>query len=163
MKRNVCLWAAWVAVSVSVPLIAQEPPRLLRIYREEIKPGRNAAHEKVEMGYVRAFSKTKYANYLGMDSITGTNEAWFIEPYQSYAEMENSIQISESPALKGELAVLDAQDGEVRTGGRVMIATRNQDMSYPGIGQQEPFGKNRYVQAQLIRIRLGRNADFQEA
>ena len=101
-----------MGVAVSLPLAAQEPPPLLRVYREEIKPGRNAAHEKVETGYVRAFSKTKYVNYLAMDSLSGPNEAWFIEPHDSYASIENSIQISDTSALKAELALLDAQDGE---------------------------------------------------
>ena len=92
MTRNACLWAAWMTVAVSLPLAAQEPPQLLRIYREEIKPGRNAAHEKVEMAYVRAFSKTKYVNYLAMESLSGPNEAWFIEPHPSYASIESAIQ-----------------------------------------------------------------------
>ena len=155
---------ACLAVTIGLPLAAQEPPRVLRIFREEIKPGRNAAHEKVEMGYVRAFSKAKYGNYLGMDSLSGTNEAWFFEPYDSYASLEKAIQLTEkSPTLKAELAVLDPQDGDVRTGGRVLIATRNQGLSYPGAGQPGSMGKNRYVQVQIIRIRPGHNLEFQTA
>jgi hypothetical protein len=153
-----------LAAAIGLPLAAQEPPRLLRIFREEIKPGRSAAHEKIEMGYVRAFSKTKYTNYLGADSISGPNEAWFFEPYDSYASLEKAIQLTEnSPSLKAELAVLDAQDGDLRTGGRVLIAVRNQALSYPGSGQPENLAKARYVQAQIIRIRPGHNLEFQEA
>jgi hypothetical protein len=153
-----------LAVIIGLPLAAQEPPRVLRIFREEIKPGRNAAHEKVEMGYVRAFAKAKYGNYLGMDSVSGPNEAWFFEPYDSAASLEKAIELTDnSPTLKAELAQLDPQDGDLRTGGRVLIATLNQGLSYAGAGQPESMAKNRYVQVQIVRIRPGHNLEFQAA
>jgi|ERR1041385_4471363 hypothetical protein len=159
-RRRYLIFAAAVVISGVSPLLAQDPPNIVRIIREDIKPGRSAAHEKVEMGYVRAFSKSKYGHYLALETITGPGEAWFVEPYESYAALENSIRIAESQPLKSELDQLDAQDGEMRTGGRNMIATYQKAFSYrPGPAD---MGKARYVSISVLRIRPGRNGDFAE-
>ena len=52
-----------------------EPPNILRIFREDIKSGKNAAHEKVESAYARAFAKNGYPSYIGLVNLTGTSQA----------------------------------------------------------------------------------------
>ena len=52
-----------------------EPSRVLRVFPEDIKSGKTSAHEKVESAYVRAFSKSGYPGYLGLDSTAGTSQA----------------------------------------------------------------------------------------
>jgi hypothetical protein len=48
-----------------------------------------AAHEKVEVGWPRAFAKAKWPTcYLAATSITGPGEAWFMTGYPSYAAYE---------------------------------------------------------------------------
>jgi hypothetical protein len=148
--------------SASSLVLAQptEPPKLIRIIREDIKSGKGAAHEKTEMAYVRAFSKTKYANYLAMESLTGATQAWFLEVYDSYAALENSLKISDAQPLKAELDALDAQDGELRTGERGMIAAFQPALSYaPGPVDASKF---RYFQVNTLRIRFGHQEDFAE-
>ncbi len=137
-----------------------EPPRLLRIFREDIKSGKNSAHEKVESAYVRAFSKSGYPSYLGLDSATGTNQAWFLESYDSYESMDKAIHLADTEPLKTTLAQLDAQDGELRTGERGMIATYQKDMSYLPVPSN--MAKARYVSINTIRVRPGHAADFAE-
>ena len=59
-------WIAVTGLAGSAALaMAQpaEPPNVLRIVREDVKPGKGAVHEKSEMGYVSALSQTKYPNY----------------------------------------------------------------------------------------------------
>jgi hypothetical protein len=136
---------------------------MLRIFREEIKQGHQAAHEKVETAYARAFSKTKYAPYLALETLTGPNEAWFLEAHASYASIENSIQLSEAPPLKGELAILDAQDGEQRSGSRGLIATFQKALSYRTSETQASMAKNRYFRIQIVRVRYGHNQEYGEA
>jgi hypothetical protein len=139
---------------------SSEPPKMVRIYREDVKPGRSAAHEKVETGYVRAFSKTSYPRYIALENFTGEPQAWFLEPYESYAAMEEATHLAQSEPLKTQLEQLDAMDGEVRSGGRVMIATYRKELSYlPGPSQ---MAKARYVMVNQIRIRPGRNTEFTE-
>lgn len=162
-RRFVFVMAMCLALVMIAPLVAQAPqgpPTVLRIYREEVKQGRNAAHEKVEQGFVRAFGKTGLV-YYGMDSVSGLNEAWFIERHESYAALEKLIQtVDSTPGLAGELAQLDAQDGEHRSGSRVMIATHNRGASYLPDRVPALMAKARFVQVQLIRVRPGRQGEY---
>ena len=139
---------------------SMEPPRLLRIFREDIKSGKNAVHEKVESAYVRVFSKSGYPSYLGLDSATGTNQAWFLESYDSYESMDKAIHLADTEPLKTTLAQLDAQDGELRTGERGMIATYQKDLSYLPVPSN--LAKARYVSISTVRVRPGHAADFAE-
>jgi hypothetical protein len=161
MKRSAfrVLTASLLYAGASLTL-AQEPSKILRIFREDIKSGRSAAHEKVEMAYVRAFSKSKYPNYLGLESMTGQNQAWFLERYDSYAALGEAIQIAEAEPLKTTLQQLDAQDGEQRSGDRGMIAIYQQDLSYLPVAANLP--KARFVTINMVRVRPGHTAEFAE-
>jgi len=137
-----------------------EPSRLMRIVREDIKSGKGAAHERVESAYARAFSKSPYPTYLGMDTMTGQTQAWFIERYDSYELMEKAIQASQTEPLKSWLAPLDVQDGEMRTGERGMIATYQPDLSYLPVPAN--LAKARFVSIAMLRVRPGHVADVTE-
>jgi hypothetical protein len=163
MKRTVIHVVAAGLLLAGASLIqaqSQQPPRLMRIFREDIKSGKGAAHEKVESAYVRAFSKSGYPNYLALENVTGTSQAWFIERYDTYEAMEKAIHMAEAEPLKTTLDGLDAQDGELRTGERGIIATYQPDMSYmPGT----PLGgKVRFFTINTVRVRPGHAADFTE-
>jgi len=138
-----------------------EPRKVIKVIREEIKPGHEAAHERIETGYVRAFAKTKYPNYLALTTLTGSSEAWFIEPYDSYAAVGDAREAyMGSPASKAEIEQLDARDGEVRSGGRVMLATYQKDLSLRGDQFRSRIPKMRFVSITTARIRPGRAADY---
>ena len=137
-----------------------EPSRLMRIFREDIKSGKGSAHERVESAYARAFSRTGYPSYLGMDAMTGTTQAWFIERYDSYESLEKAIQMTQAEPLKTTLAQLDAQDGELRTGERGMIATYQKDLSYLPVPAN--LAKARFVNISMLRVRPGHGPDFTE-
>jgi hypothetical protein len=137
-----------------------EPSRILRIFREDIKSGKGAAHERVESAYVRAFSKNGYPSYVALDAMTGATQAWFLERYDSYESMEKAIKMSQAEPLKTTLAQLDAQDGELRSGERGMIAIYQKDMSYTPVPALGP--KARYYSISTVRIRSGHAADYAE-
>jgi hypothetical protein len=143
-------------------MVAQspEPPRMFRIFREEIKQGKNAAHEKTELAFVRAFSRANYPNYIAMETISGPSEAWFLERYDSYAALENAIKLAQSEPLKAAVEQADAQDGELRSNSRSLICVYQKELSYlPGPSN---LPKVRFVSANVVRIRPGHRADFAE-
>jgi hypothetical protein len=163
MKHSVVrILAAGLLLSGASLIQAQspEPPHLLRIFREDIKSGKNAVHENVESGYVRAFSKTSYPSYLGLDGITGTNQAWFLESHDSYESMDKAIHVGETEPLKSKLAQLDAEDGELRTGERNMVAVYQSDLSYLPVPSN--LAKARFVGIGTVRVHPGHSADFAE-
>src|ERR1019366_896188 len=139
----------WGAPLISAP--SPRPPHLLRIFREDIKSGKSSAHEKVESAYARAFSKSGYTNYLALDGTTGTSQAWFLESYDSYESLEKAMHMAEAEPLKSTLSQLDAQDGELRTGERNMIATYQKDMSYLPVPSS--LVKARFVNINMVRVR----------
>jgi hypothetical protein len=140
---------------------SQEPSHLLRIFREDIKSGKGAAHEKVESAYVRAFSKSGYPSYLALENMTGTSQAWFLERYDTYDAMEKAIHLAEAEPLKTTLDGLDAQDGELRTGERGIIATYQPDLSYLPVPAN--MAKVRFVGINIVRVHLGHGADVAES
>src|ERR1700693_2302328 len=83
-RISISVFAIALAFSGFSRLMAQQPPKMIRIFREEIKQGKDAAHEKVEAAYVRAFSKVNYVNYFALVPLTGPNETWFVEAHDSY-------------------------------------------------------------------------------
>jgi hypothetical protein len=137
-----------------------EPSRILRVFREDIKSGKGSAHERAESSFARAFAKSGYPAYIGMDAMTGPTQAWFLERYDSYESMEKAIKISQAEPLKTTLSQLDAQDGELRSSERGMIAIYQKDMSYlpaPPLG-----AKARFYNITTIRVRPGHAEDFAE-
>jgi hypothetical protein len=148
---------AFCAVS---PLCAQQPsgpPPVLRIFREDIKEGKGAAHEKTEAAFMQAAAKVNYpCNVLGMTAMTGPSQAWFLEGHPTFA----SIAESQAALDKPEFGALDAADAELRSSSRSMIAVYRPDLSYSVDKANLP--KMRFFTIETIRIREGQGPEFTE-
>jgi len=65
----------------------EAPPQILQIYREFWKPGSIAAGRKIEVEASRICAELKCPHpYLGLESLTGPKEAWFLNGYVSSTE-----------------------------------------------------------------------------
>ncbi len=144
---------------------SQMPPPVLNVFREEIKAGRNAAHETLETGYVQAMAQAKWpVNALGMTSVSGTNEAWFLTGYESFAALEKDRQdTGKNLALQHRFDQLDQQDSEFRTGQRGMMAVYNKELSYHPERLMSGLPKSRYFNVLTVRMRIGHNIEFNQA
>ena len=155
----VCLLFAGV-----LPALAQQssPPKVLQIYREEVKPGKGAAHEKVEVGWPRAFAKANSpTHYIAMTSVSGPTEAWFLSGYDSLAAWEMDTQNNDkNPTLTAELQQLSAQDGELLSNARSIVATYREDLSYQ-TGSDAKLGTMRYFYVTTVRVRPGHEAEYE--
>ena len=103
---RVCTLLGFALVNAS-PVAAQagptppeaDPPNLLAIYREEVKPGKAAAHSSNEQAWAAAFTKGQAPiHWLGMTTIAGPNEAWFFSRYDSFAALQKVQDAMESSA-----------------------------------------------------------------
>src|SRR4051812_22473508 len=88
---------------VSVPAFTQDnqmgPPKVLSIYREEVKPGKDIAHTQHEIAWSQALKKANYQNsMLAITSVTGPSEAWYLTGYDSFAGFEKNSEMMESNA-----------------------------------------------------------------
>jgi len=91
MRSVLGLAAVTAAVCVQAPAQNFKPAPVVQIIREVVKEGKGAAHERAEGDYVRAFKKAKSKfHYIAFSSMSGTNEAWFIVHYPSFAGAEDA-------------------------------------------------------------------------
>jgi hypothetical protein len=137
-------------------------PGMVTIVREDVKPGRNAEHQRIEAGWPAAYEKAKSTfYYLAFESMTGPNEAWFVVPFASHAAQAESMkQESSDPVLAAELARLSRADGEVLNNIRVMQARARPDLS---MGKFPDLATQRYWEISWFRVRPGHEAEFDSA
>jgi hypothetical protein len=133
---------------------------MIKIVREDMKPGKGAAHEKIESAFARAFQASKYPNYVGCERLTGPTQAWFLEGYANYAGIEAALKIASSEPLKSNLSQLDVQDGELRSGERTMIAQYMKDLSYTRNAFN--LARMRFLFVNVIQVQRGHAQDFAE-
>jgi hypothetical protein len=156
------------AVAIGISLVAVTsaqqgpgPRKVMQIIREEIKAARGAPHGRAEEAYVRAIRAAKAAvYYVGLRSVTGPTEAWFVSSYDSYAalEQENDM-VAKNASLSKALEMADDQDAQFRTGTRTVIAELQEDLSY----RMRPSVQDmRYMHVTTIRVRQGWGTAFDE-
>jgi hypothetical protein len=163
MIRTLCSLLGIGLLGAAAPLLpaqnAHQPPKFLLIVREDIKEGKGAAHEQSESRFMRAAAAAKFpANILGLNSITGTAQAWFLEAYDSFESIEKSRAAMHNP----ELGTLDALDGEFRSGSRSLIAIYRPDLSFHGQQLMQTLPKMRYFNVITMRARPDHEQDFAE-
>ena len=171
MKKSlITLFATCLFLALASQVLAQTtqptqpgPPNVLFIFREEVKAARGGAHEKLEIGYVRALQKANWPTYsLAITSVSGPHDAWFMTGYESYAAMEKDrMAMDQNAALISEFERLDAADAEFRTNQRGIIATHRPNLSYNVASINLP--QMRYFQINTVRVRPGHEEEWIEA
>ncbi len=159
----VCLFLSSGLIALAQEPASSGPPKVLQIYREEVKPWKGAAHEKVEAAWSRALANAKSsAHYLGMVSVAGPSEAWFLTGFDSLAAWErNRMENEKNTALTAEIDQLGERDGEFLTGVRSVVATYRENLSYRPGGMN--LGQMRYFYVTTFRIRPGHEKDYLDA
>jgi hypothetical protein len=138
------------------------PPKVLQIFREEVKPGKVPAHEKWETGWPKAFAKANWpTNSLAMVTVTGPSEAWFMTAYDSFAAWGKDLEsFDKNQAFKSEYDRLTQGDGEFLSGGRSIVGALREDLSTNVLVE---LPKIRYFRVITFRVRPGHDSDFMEA
>ncbi len=166
--KKLSLFSKLLVSLVTLPLCAAEtagpnpPPKVLQIYREEVKVGKAPAHVKVEKGFVAAAAKANWpTHYLAMTTVTGPSEAWFLTGYPSFAAWEKDRDDTDkNSAFTADLDRLVEKDGELLTNGRSLVAVLREDLS---AGGPVDIAKMRYFRLLTFRVRPGHENDFQDA
>jgi hypothetical protein len=162
-KISLTLFAICLVLLTVVESRAQEgPPKVLSIFREDIKAGRGAGHESLETGYVQASRKAKWpVYYLAMTPEVGGTDAWFVTAYPSFAALAKDRDDGrKNTALTAEFDRLEAKDAEFRTGQRSFVCVLNEEMSYGG---PIDISQMRYFSVNTVRVRPGHDQEYLEA
>src|SRR5262245_61208128 len=165
MKHVVSVCCA-IALGVSLGAVtrAQQGPgprKVMQIICEEIKAARSAAHGRAEVAYVRAFRGAKApVYYVGLRSMTGPTEAWFVSSYDSFAALEQENDtVAKNAALSKALEMADDGDAQFRTAPRTVLAVLKEELSY----RMRPYVQDmRYMHVTTIRVRPGWGMAFEE-
>lgn len=168
MKKSLLvLFAVCVFVSTAFQAAAQQaaptgPPKVLSMFREDIKAGRGGAHEKVETGYVRAMQKAKWPVwYLAMTPVFGGTDSWFVTAYDSFAALQKDRDSSGKNAqLTADNERVDVLDAEFRTGQRALVCVLNEELSY---GKPIDISQMRFFSITTVRVRPGHDEEYREA
>jgi hypothetical protein len=137
-------------------------PNFVQIIREEVKVGHEADHTKTEAGWPVAFEKAKFPTpSVGLVSLTGPSEAWFLVPYASQAAIGDDLKRqSDEPMLAAELARLSRADAAHITSVRSILGAARRDLSR---GAFPDIGKARFYEVTIFRVRPGHENQFTEA
>ena len=139
-----------------------DPPTLLVIYREEVRPGKGAAHAANEQAWAAAFTKGQApVQWLAMTTVFGPSEAWFLSGHDSYAAFQKSEDAMEaSAALTAEQDKFSAQDGELLNRTSTIVARYRPALSYQ---PKVAIPQMRYVRVEIVQVKPGHGGDFAEA
>jgi hypothetical protein len=139
---------------------AQDPPKVLRITRENIKEGKTALHEQSEAKFSQAMARHKFpVYYLGLDGMTGTPQALFMESYESFASISDAIALEDKVAEFGTLSTLDS---EYHSGSRVWFAVYRPDLSFHSAEFVAGLPKARYMNVITVQIHFEHDLEFAE-
>jgi hypothetical protein len=149
MKKTTFVVAATLAASAAVTLAQTPaappgpgaPSKMIRIVREQVKPGKVAAHDKFEASWVQAATRGgSKVHYLALSSLTGAPESWFIDGHDSFEALAAAVKEEDAnTALTSALETLSAQESDFLTNSQSIVARYREDLSYhanpPNLGQ----------------------------
>jgi hypothetical protein len=164
----VLLLVGWLLPLVAQPAPAMGPPKVLLLEREEIKPGKGAAHEKEAHGFVQLAGRAKSeAHWLGLSPLSGNeNDAVFLIRYPSFEALEKdrmNFMKAEGGAVMADLEKLEALGQDMHASQRAMLAVLREDLSYRLKDiTADSIAHSRYVEIETFRVRLGHSGEFGE-
>lgn len=171
MKRLILFVTVLFLSSTFASVTAQErqmgPPPVLLIVREDIKPGKMAAHNKHSASFVQIFGKLQTSSYrIAMLPVAGSeNDVLYITALSSFAEMEKAQQETDKKmsAATGptrvELDRLDREAADLHAAMRDMFTIYRPDLSFdPGVD----ITKMRYMAVTTVRVRPGQDDQYAE-
>ena len=159
-----------LAVVSSAPAFAQNAsgtseaplPKILGIYREEVRPGKTGAHAANEAAWAAALTKGQAPNHwLAMTSVAGPTEAWFLAAFDSWDALQKEQDaLAENAAMTAEDDRFNALDGELLSRTSRTIASYRPAISYqPGVS----LPTMRYMTIDVVRVKPGKVREFLDA
>jgi hypothetical protein len=136
------------------------PPHLLVLVHQEFQHGKSSARQKLEVSMNKAWSRLNVPNYwIDLESITGSPEALFFDPFDSYEQMEKSIdEWNQLYTAHPELAKMREEINGLLTSERTVVAERRDDISY----RQDTIdlSEARFMRVVELHYSAGHEGDF---
>jgi hypothetical protein len=140
-----------------------QPPKVLVISREFLKPGRaGEVHKKAETAFVQAMSSAKWpTHYLAVTSISGRPRALFFTRYDSFAEWEKDVKAVEKNAtLSAALDRAAMTDGDLLSDADGGAFLYREDYS---LNAAVDIPHMRYFEIAQFHVKPGHDKEWDEA
>lgn len=165
MKKS--LFSCLLLLACSAVALAQnpempQPPKVLMIVREDIKPGLMPAHNKHSAAYASVFAKLQTPNHrIALLPVAGSeNEVVYLTGAETFAELEKNNKDTDarmarvSGPVQTELDRLNKEAATLHSAMRDIIAVYRPELSHnPGV----VMPTMRYMAITTIRIRPGQD------
>ncbi len=141
---------------------SMNPPKILVIYREYLKPGRaGSIHEKSERAFVKAFSNAKWpTHYFAADSLSGRPRTLFFQGYDSFDAWEKDhVAMMKNPALGALLDKAALADGDLLSDTDQSVLSLREDQS---LRSSLDIAKMRGFEISLFRVKPGHRKDWDD-
>jgi hypothetical protein len=146
-----------VFLVASACVFAQDlPSPVIFIAREQIKPGKIAAYTQIEEAAARFCAKANCPNpYFAITSITGPNEAWWINGFDSIDAMEKVWhEYAANQEIAQELNAVAEKKAGLAFPGTNLTARFREEMSFA------PAVAPRFLSITVLHLRPGHAAAF---
>ena len=172
MKRSsilsvtLCFILAGLGQAVAQSNFHQPLPKVLWMFREDVRPARAGAHQKVEHDFAQFWVKAQVQPFLALDAVSGNaNEVMFLSGYGSFESFEKDYQTfmkAASGPMKAEYDALARQEADLINGQRSAVAIYREDLSYLGDRFKSDLPKSRYMAVETMRVHPGKGESFAE-
>jgi hypothetical protein len=138
------------------------PPKVLVIYREYLKPGKNGMlHEKSESAFVQAVTKAKSAqHYFAVDSLSGRPRSLFLFPYDSFDAIEkDAMATQKNKELAAALDRAAVADGDLLSDMDAGILVYNEEQS---LRAPVDIAHMRLFEISVFQVRPGHRKDWDD-
>jgi hypothetical protein len=154
--------AAATAAPAAAQTLPTSEPEILVITRERIRPGHEGPHTLTEAARAATYAAAGSPDYyLAMTSMTGSAEAWFVQPWATYTDWGQArARNAADPTLVSSLARTAADDA-VHVERRVVVEA----VAAPTLGHGTPPNLNlvRFWHITTMLVRPGHEDAFAAA
>jgi len=165
MKKSLLFaFAVCVFISAALQAAGQQPtntppPKVLSIFREDVKASRASAHKKLEAGYVAALRKANWPVYgIALTPVAGPSDAWFMTGYDSFEAWEKDVLAEQKNAtLSAALDRASVADGDLLSDYDASALVYSDEYS---LRSSVDIPHMRYFEIDLYRVRPGHDADW---
>ena len=153
--------ASALAASGQTPGVS-EPPKVLVIDREYLKPGKaGSLHEKTEAAFVKALREAKSpTHYLALDSMSGPSRSLFFLGFDSFEDWGKEQEAEHANAtLSAALDQAYIDDGELLSETGTHVYLYHPEMS---LHASVAIAHMRYFELSQYRIKPGHRHEWEE-
>ncbi|HEV2385848.1 MAG TPA: hypothetical protein VGS20_01205 [Candidatus Acidoferrales bacterium] len=164
MRTAALAWVPAICLAVGLPALGSppgpaQPPKVLVIVQQTIKPGMETPYRAAAHAGALARERANWAPFLGIEALTGAPQTWYLIALDSVADWAKLRgRVAANPVLEAELDRLARQAGAFVAGESTLLAAYRGDLSY---GQAPAPGDFHTLEVITARVRPGHEQEFE--